>query len=216
MRRESERTSVLNSKFSNKILAMDQHPPASVEEFITIACVLGTHGRCGEVVIQSRSDAPDRFKAGMKVSALAEDGSRRELELQELWLHKHNLVLKFSGIDSISEGEMLAGCELQVKRSERAQLEAGWSYISDLIGCTIFNADHVIGRIVDVRLGAGEAPLLIVQMSAREIEIPYAEAYVQSVEMDRKEIRLLLPEGMLDLDAPLTDEEKLQQRRSLK
>ena len=193
---------------------MDQPRATSAEEFITIGRVLGPQGRRGEVVIESHSDAPERFKAGMKVSALAENGSRRGLVIEQLWPHKGHLVLKFAGIDSISDAEMLSSCELQVKRSARAPLESGWSYVSDLIGCTAFDADQEIGTVVDVRFGAGEAPLLIVHSGEKELEIPYAQAYLQSVDVGRRQVNMRLPEGMLDLDAPLSEEEKREQNKS--
>jgi 16S rRNA processing protein RimM len=193
---------------------MDQRPAASSDEFISIARVLGTHGRHGEVVIESHTDVPGRFQARMKLWVLRENGSRQEVEIIEVWPHKGNLVLKFSGVDSISDAETLAGCELQVNRSHRATLKSGWSYVSDLIGCMVFDADREIGKIVDVRFGAGEAPLLIVHAGKKELEIPYADAYLESSDLDRRQIKMLLPEGMLDLDAPLSEEEKRQQRKS--
>ena len=58
--------------------------------------------------------------------------------------------------------KLLIGCELQVPRSERAQLESGWNYVSDLVGCVVFDSGREIGKIEDVQFGAGEAPLLIV------------------------------------------------------
>jgi len=121
--------------------------------------------------------------------------------------------LKFAGVDSISDAEELIGSELQVPREERAKLEPGWAYISDLVGSTVFDHNREVGRLEDVRYGAGEAPLLIVKAGKKEFEIPYADAYLQSVDLERKEIQMLLPEGMLELNAPLTAEEKLQQRK---
>src|ERR1700740_752058 len=98
------------------------------DEYITLARVLKTQGRRGEVAGEVHSDVPDRFREGMQLSALAEDGSRRALKIEEFWPHKGMLVLKFAGIDSISVAETLIGCELQVPHSERAQLEPGWNY----------------------------------------------------------------------------------------
>jgi 16S rRNA processing protein RimM len=170
-----------------------------------------TQGRRGEVAVELHSDVPDRFKVGLKVFALAPDNSRRELQVEELWPHKGDLVLKFAGIDSISDGETLIGCELQVPRSERARLEPGWNYVSDLIGCTVVDAGREIGKVEDVQFGTGEAPLLIVEAGSKRCEIPYAEAYLKSVDLEHKQIRMQLPEGMLDLNAPLTAEEKEQQ-----
>jgi 16S rRNA processing protein RimM len=170
-----------------------------------------TQGRRGEVAVELHSDVPNRFGPGLRLLALEEDNTRRELRIEESWPHKGGLVLKFAGIDSISDAEALIGCELQVPRSERAQLESGWNYVSDLVGCAVFYAGSEIGRIEDVQFGTGEAPLLIVIEKNKRYEIPYAQAYLRSVDFERKEIQMQLPEGMLELNAPLTAEEKQQQ-----
>jgi len=177
-----------------------------------LARVRKTQGRRGEVAVESHSDVPDRFRVGLRLFALAPDDSRRELQIEELWPHKGDLVLKFAGVDSMSDAETLIGCELQVPSSERARLEPGWNYVSDLIGWTVFDAGRQIGKIEDVQFGTGEAPLLIVGAGSKRCEIPYAEAYLKSVDLEHKQIRMHLPEGMLELNAPLTAEEKEQQQ----
>jgi 16S rRNA processing protein RimM len=180
-------------------------------EFVTLARVRKTQGRRGEVAVELHTDVPDRFRVGLRVFALGKDESRRELRIEEFWPHKDFLVLKFAGTDSISDAEELIGCELQVPRSERAQLESGWNYVSDLVGCVVFDASREIGKIEDVQFGTGEAPLLIVKTGGGRHEIPYAEAYLQSVDLEHKRIQMQLPEGMLELNAPPTGEEKQEQ-----
>jgi 16S rRNA processing protein RimM len=170
-------------------------------------------GRRGEVLVEPHSDIPDRFRVGLKLLALGKSEARRELQVDDLWPHKNHLVLKFAGVDSISDAEVLVGSELQVPRDERAQLEPGWTYVSDLVGCVVFDHDCEIGRIEDVQFGAGEAPLLIVRAEGKGHQIPYAEAYLQSVDLENRQIKMLLPEGMLELDTPLTADEKQQQKR---
>ena len=140
-----------------------------------------------------------------------DSANRRELEVEEFWPHKGLLVLKFAGMDSISEAETLVGCELQVPLSQRSELQAGWNYVSDLVGCAVLDHGREIGRIEDVQFGAGEAPLLIVRDAARLLEVPFAEAYLDSVDVEKKQVRMKLPEGLLDVNAPLTAEEKQEQ-----
>lgn len=185
-------------------------------QFITLARVVKTQGRHGEVAAEVHSDAPDRFREGMKLLALGKSGeARRELEIEGLWPHKGLLVLKFRGVDSMSDAETLIGTELQVPSSERAQLDQGWSYISDLVGCMVFDHGQQIGRIEDVQLGAGEAPLLIVAAGgtkdAKKFDVPFAEAYLDAVDIVQKQVRMNLPEGMLEINAPMTEEEKREQ-----
>jgi len=126
---------------------------------------------------------------------------RREVQVEDLWPHKGLLVLKFAGVETISDAELLIGAELQLPRSERAELEPGWTYLSDLVGCTVFDGEREIGPIEDVTFGAGEAPLLVVKSGAKlPYEIPFAQAYLEKVDLERKQIRMRLPEGLLDVN----------------
>ncbi len=147
----------------------------------------------------------------MQLWALLKNGERRELKIEELWPHKSWLVLKFAGVNTIDDAEALKGAELQVPQSERAKLEPGWTYLSDLVGCTVFDAGREIGKVVDVAFGAGEAPLLVVRGSAPAAklpyEIPFAEAFLEKVDIDRKQVKMKLPEGLLEVNAPLKKEE---------
>lgn len=187
-------------------------------EFITLARVVKTQGRHGEVAAEIHSDVPKRFAAGMKLWAVGKsEGQRRELEVEDLWPHKGLLVLKFHGVDSISDAEVLVGSELQVPLSERAKLDQGWTYVSDLIGCIVSDHGREIGRIEDVQFGAGEAPLLIVaggtggKTGGKRFEVPFAEAYLEAVDAAARQVRMKLPQGMLEINAPVTAEEKQQQ-----
>jgi len=189
----------------------------SAGEFITLARVVKTQGRHGEVAAEIHTDVPDRFVQGMKLSALGkEQGPRRELEIEGLWPHKGMLVLKFAGVDSISDAETLIGVELQVPGSERAKLDQGWTYVSDLIGCTLFDQNREVGRIEDVQFGAGEAPLLIVAGEGKKFDVPFAEAYLEGVDLAQRQVRMNLPQGMLDINAPMTAEEKREQQSERK
>jgi len=192
--------------------------PETSGDFVTLARVVKTQGRRGEVAGEIYSDVPERFAPGMKLLALPREPNkiRRELEVQDFWPHKGVLVFKFAGVDSISEAEALVGCELQVPESQRSELQAGWNYVSDLVGCSVLDRGRDIGRIEDVEFGAGEAPLLIVGDVARRVEIPFAEAYLDSVDLERRQVRMNLPEGLLEVNAPLTAEEKREQAEGRK
>jgi 16S rRNA processing protein RimM len=196
--------------------------PETKGEFITLARVVKTQGRHGEVAAEIHSDVPGRFVEGMKLFALTKsEDSPRELEVEDLWPHKGLVVLKFSGIDSMNDAELLIGSELQVPSAERADLEPGWNYISDLIGCTVLDHACEIGWIEDVQFGAGEAPLLIVANGAggaqgKKFDVPFAAAYLEGVDTARRHVRMNLPEGMLEINAPVTAEEKKEQQSERK
>ena len=188
------------------------------DEFITLARVVKTQGRHGEVAVEVHSNVPDRFSEGMRLFALGSSAEkRRSVEVESLWPHKDLLVLKFAGVDSMSEAEELVGAELQVPREERAELESGWNYVSDLVGCSVLDHGREIGAIESVQFGAGEAPLLIVaDKNGKRFDVPFAEAYLEAVEIEAKTVRMNLPDGMLDVNAPITEEEKKEQQSGAK
>ncbi len=127
--------------------------PDTNGEFITLARVVKTQGRHGEVAVEVHSDIPERFSGGMKLWALDQEDVRRELEVEDVWPHKGLLVLKFRGVDSISDAEVLIGSELQLPRSQRAELERGWTFVSDLIGCTVLTA---IAKLAASKMSSSE------------------------------------------------------------
>jgi 16S rRNA processing protein RimM len=176
-------------------------------DFVTIAKVTKTQGRKGEVGAALLTDFPERFATRRRLFGLDRRDQRRELELEGHWFHKGGVVLKFAGIDSISQAESLIGCEIQIPASERAPLQDDSVYLSDLAGCIVSDAGREIGRVEDVNFGAGEAPLLVIR-GAKEYLVPFAAAYIERLAPAEKRIEMKLPAGMLELDAPFKKESK--------
>jgi ribosomal 30S subunit maturation factor RimM len=81
-----------------------------------------------------------------------------------------------------------------------------------LIGCTVFDGEREVGEIEDVQFGAGEAPLLVVRAKEHKgklpFEIPFAEAFLEKLDLERRQVRMKLPEGLLDVNEPLARKEK--------
>jgi 16S rRNA processing protein RimM len=191
-------------------------------EFVAIARVVKTQGRHGEVAAAVLTDFPELFARRKKLFARSDDNGRvkkhdsaalplrRELELEEHWFHKGMVVLKFAGVDSMSDAETLIGSEIQVPRSERAEIGSDEFFVSDLVGCTVTDSGREIGRIKDVQFGSGEAPLLVIA-GEKEYLVPFAGAYIVKISLEQKLLEMELPEGMLELDAPLSQEEKQRQ-----
>jgi 16S rRNA processing protein RimM len=215
-----------------KLMTVAPHNGGSGEDaFITIARVARTQGRKGEVAAALLTDFPERFQTRRRLFALCRSGAeraeaglaaerrelelpaqRRELHLEDHWFHKGMVVLKFAGVDSISDAETLLGCEIQVPRSERAELDEEEFYVSDLAGCMVTDSGREIGRVKDVQFGAGEAPLLVIA-GEKELLVPFAAAYIEKIDLERKQLSMKLPEGMLELDAPLNREERERQQK---
>jgi 16S rRNA processing protein RimM len=173
-------------------------------EMVTIARIQTTQGRRGEVAADILTDFPERFQPGLEV--LVSNGERsRRCRIEEAWFHKarhqERVILKFQGVDTITEAETLAGSLVQVPRSERHPLPAGQLYVSDLMGCAVLENDEVLGSVVGWD-ETGGVPLLRIEGQQGEILIPYAAEICFAVDAGKKEIRVRLPEGLKEVNLP--------------
>jgi 16S rRNA processing protein RimM len=129
------------------------------------------------------------------------------VELVAHWLHKGGIVLHFSGVDSISAAELLAGKIVAIPRAERAALAEDEVYVGDLIGCALVDvaggAAVTVGRIEDVDRSAGPVALLVViaEGAKDEILVPFAKGYLRRIDLAAKVVEMALPEGLADLNA---------------
>jgi 16S rRNA processing protein RimM len=182
------------------------------ELWVILARLVRPQGRHGEVLSEILTDFPERFADRKRLWLIASETSQapsRELVLEKHWLHKGRIVLKFAGIDSISDAEALHGLLVAIPASERAPLPNDSVYVGDLIGCRIVDVsehNRPVGTVKDVDRDAGL--LAIDTPDGKEALIPFAKAYLVRIDLPGKRIEMRLPAGLLEINAPMTDEER--------
>lgn len=168
------------------------------DSFVTIGLVARPQGRKGELKVVLETDFPERF-AALRAVWLFRAPARARFQLRRAWPHQGHIILELAEINSISQAEIWAGAEVQVPIEQRWPAPEGSYFISDLVGCEVWNQQVPLGPIEAVRSGAG-APLLEVRAGAdRLILIPFARAYLENLDLAGRVLRLRLPEGLLDL-----------------
>lgn len=172
---------------------------ADATAFVTLARVVKTQGRRGELAVALLTDIPGRFAALSRVWLSARDGRRAEFPLTRTWPHKQWLVLELAGIADLNAAEPWVGAQVQVPAGERAAAPEGAYFTSDLLGAKVYDHGRLLGILDEVEPVAGAADLLHVRTAAGgEFLIPFAAAYIESIQSG--EMRLLLPEGLLELN----------------
>lgn len=140
------------------------------------------------------------FSPGRRVILSAAKTAEREAEI-DLFRRQHgNCIVKFRGIDTISEAEKYIGAELKIPTSELSAPKEGWYYTFQLKGCQVFTVEgEHIGTITDV-LDSGGTEILKVDRGNEETLIPFAQAYLKKIDLDQRRIEVDLPEGLRDLN----------------
>ena len=186
----------------------------SAREFenVTVARILRPHGRRGEVAAEILTDFPERLKS-LKSAVLWDGNSEprealRQTKIRSCWLSQSRggqAIFYFEGSDSINDAEKLVGLEVQIPVADRMPLAAGSYYVTDLVGCEVFeqNSNAALGRVSDVQF-TGETvagtPILLVDSPHGELQIPLAQDICVQIDTDARRIHVVLPEGLRELN----------------
>ncbi|TAN22984.1 MAG: 16S rRNA processing protein RimM [Acidobacteria bacterium] len=170
-------------------------------DWITLARVVKTQGRKGELALDVLSDIPHRFDSLERVFLLSRSGTRQPVTITRRWPHKGWLILAFAEISDLNAAEPWVGAEVQLPRSERAPAPEGRLHTEDLIGCRVFDGNRLLGVLQAIEPVPGAADLLHVEdATGREVLIPFAAAYVRELAIPAGAIHLTLPDGLLDIE----------------
>jgi 16S rRNA processing protein RimM len=175
------------------------------ERWVAIARVVGPRGNRGEVSAVPLSDNPERFRQIEEVylfDAEKAGAEHRRFTLEEAWEHRGRIVLKFRGVDTISEAERLRGLEVRIPLASRPDLPAGEYYQSDLVGCEVIERSSGLrlGRVRDWLQHAGPALLEIEGEDGKELLVPFARSICVEIDPPGRRILVELPDGLKDLN----------------
>ncbi len=205
--------------------------PEQVQQWLVLAHLLRPQGRKGEILAELLTDFPERFETRKRVflappGFVGVESAARLAEVSAFWLplgkNEGRIVLHLYGIDSINDAEPLSGLEVIVPASERSELDEDSTYISDLIGCAVFDLANpspsasvepvLVGIVTDVQFATTPdgtrrldeaAPLLAVETaSGEEVLIPFVKAFIVALDPARKRIEMSLPPGLVEVNRP--------------
>jgi 16S rRNA processing protein RimM len=197
-------------------------PNASNRQWVLVARVLRSRGNKGEVVAELLTDFPSRFSTLKQIYLRKDNGEPQAVGLQHFWLDRNHPgmgVFHFAGCATISEAETFRGCDLLLPFEDRVELPAGQYFVTDLMGCTVFElpgevrklasppcaigeAPRVLGTVRDVLFtgeGVAGTPLLQLDTPQGELLVPLAEDICTRIDVAARRIDVRLPEGLRDL-----------------
>jgi 16S rRNA processing protein RimM len=195
------------------------------QRWLAVAHILRARGNKGEVAAELLTDFPERLTKMREVflgDRAGKDEPRR-VSLKSFWMdrnHRGQGIFHFEGCSSISEAEKFRGLGVLLPFEQRVELPRGQYFVSDLIGCSVFesraeapavasppcslgSAPALLGVVAGVQFtgenGLG-TPLLEVDRSSGELLVPLAEEICRRIDIVARRIDVLLPEGLRELN----------------
>src|SRR2546421_10506262 len=101
------------------------------------------------------------------------------MALKSWWLRQNprvHAVFHFEGVESIAEAEKFRGFEVLLPFEQRVTLPAGQYFVSDLVGCSVFETPVSPPVVSSSPCSLGEIPTLVgtvndVQIPGEDIQI---------------------------------------------
>jgi 16S rRNA processing protein RimM len=193
--------------------------------WVLLARILRARGNKGEVAAELLTDFPERLTK-LKEVFVGQAGGKdepRRAAVKSCWLsqnHRGQAVFHFEGVNSITEAERFRGLEVLLPFEQRVTLPAGQYFVSDLIGCSVFEspgsaplmasspcslgeAPALLGKVRDVQIPGDEipgTPLLVVDTARGELLVPLAQDICTRIAVAERRIDVTLPDGLRNLN----------------
>ena len=169
-------------------------------EFLNVGKIVNTHGIRGEVRVISQTDFPEeRYRKGQRLTLFRENKAPLELTVAGHRKHKNFDLLTFEGYPTINDVEPLRDGILKVSKDELSELTENEYYYHEIIGLTVIDEQaRELGKIKEI-LSPGANDVWVVQRKGKkDALIPYNESVVKQIDLDKGEVQIEIPEGLLD------------------
>lgn len=150
------------------------------KQYLEAGKIVGTHGLRGEVRIDPWCDDPE-FLARFK-RLFYKDGT--ELTIKSAKTHKNVTIVRFGGIDTVEQAELLKGKIVYINRDD-VRLPKGVNFVQDIIGLQAVDADDgtVYGEVTDV-FQTGANDVYQVTKDGRDYFVPKIPDVISEIDID--------------------------------
>lgn len=116
-----------------------------------------------------------------------------------------SFLVKLKGVDNVEEADKFVNKLIYGLRKDLLNYfdtpEEEYFASNDLIGYNVVDKDHgLIGELVDIDDSTINTLMVIERKSGQTVYVPMAEEMIDSIDDEREEIIVCLPEGLINLN----------------
>ena len=165
-------------------------------EYLKLGKIIDTFSLDGSVKIFSTTTNQDiRFKKG-KTIYMEIDGEYKPFTVNNYRHTPKGDIVRFDELTDVDEALKIKGKELFVIK-DRNDLKEGYYFYSDLIGCYTISNGEKVGVVDGVEEYPAQVTLRVKANNGKIFFVPFVKAFIKSVNIESKEIDIVLLEGML-------------------
>ena len=120
------------------------------------------------------------------------------LEIEEVKYHKNQVLLKFKGVETVEQAEMLRNSILEIDRKDAIPLEEGEYFIADLLESEVYTDEGEKLGIVEDIFNTGSNDIYVVKNElGKSILLPRIKDVFKEIDVENKKIIVHLIEGLI-------------------
>lgn len=163
-------------------------------EKIKVGKIVNAVGLKGEVKVYNYSASSEIYEITPEMYV-----GDKLLEIENVRLQKNMVILKLEGINDRNAAEAAKGKDIFITEEDLPELEEGEFYVRDLIGMTVTEDGMILGKVTNVLQNTAQDVFEVERENGRQLLIPRVDAFVLDIDLDTREIKVKLPEGLLEL-----------------
>ena len=170
---------------------------------IAVGVIRKAHGVRGEASVEPWTDAPGRFDDLEQVTLVSPDEKQtREARIESVRAHAGRALVKFAGIETPEEVQLLQNWSVEIPEEEARELEEDEYFLHDLPGLTLVDEEgRERGTVTEVFEGGGGILLGVKRPDGKTFELPFAADFCREIDLGTRRMVVSIPEGLDDLDA---------------
>lgn len=166
-----------------------------MKEQFNIGQIINVVGIKGELKVYNLTDYKERFQ---ELNWLYVEDEKFEIE--KVRYQKEIVILKLKGINDRNTAEKYRDKYLKIDRQDARELPEDSYFIVDIIGCEVLDENDVLLGQVKSVLEYSAQDLYEVEMENKTtFLIPAVGEFIKEVDIEKKVIRVRLPEGLIDV-----------------
>ena len=159
-----------------------------MDKYLEIGQIVNTFGIKGMLKVKPFSDDIRRFDKLENVY-IKKNNIEEKYIIEEVKYHKQMVLIKFKGIDSIEEAELLKNSYILINREDEEPLEEGVYYIVDLLGLDVYTDENVLlGKIEDIYNTGSNDIYVVKDENGKQILLPGIPDVIKEVDIENKKI----------------------------
>ncbi len=160
--------------------------------------IIRPHGVEGAVTAVLDVDDPEYYSE-QKTALVTLNNALVPFAIEQINIQNNTAVIFFESVADVEGAALLAGCQVYFPLTELPVLKGNSFYFHEVVGFTVIDSEFgEVGTIAQI-YDMPQQAVAQVFYGDKEVLIPLIQAFVKSVDREKKQLLMTLPDGLISL-----------------